>query len=532
MPLQLIIDIGLFLIYCGLLTLLIAWTWKFWMLYVNTTWTKSLKWTTIEIKLPREINKSPEAAEIFLRSLIEGGGLGTWLKEKWEGRVPNHASLEIASLEGVIHFYIRLEKKLKPRVEAAIYSQYPNVEIIELTEDYMDQLPKVTRFKDSAATWASEWVLSKESKGVEIGNKDKKIIEKVKYSGDMYPIKTYKDWGLDKDPKEMYKHDPLTYVLEQLGTMGKGEYFVYQILLRDAAKWNDIYKIEKAEDEKDKDYKGTYKETKEGKEKSKFTLSDLKDKEVDKFKIKWSLKKEGDSIGNDDYGEAKKKTITKKVKELDKDGKMVKEEVPAVYAKSILESKAILPQEREEDSKKSLELIQRKMSKPQVFAIIRTVYIANSYKEFGNRIPMVMGITKPFNEDGFNTFRPSNVTDPNDYPWQDTLKKLVPWIRENTFGDLTGRDGFFSFNKGLSWEKNWFDIIFFNKSNLSKKIFTTLWKIIFYPFKPTVGLSGFTLNIEELATLYHFPGEVAATPSLPRIDSIKGSSPSNLPVER
>ena len=67
---------------------------------------------------------------------------------------------------------------------------------------------------------------------------------------------------------------------------------------------------------------------------------------------------------------------------------------------------------------------------------------------------------------------------------------------------------------------------------MSKKLVQTFWKIIFYPFKPTIGLDGFILNIEELATLYHFPGEVAATPSLPRIDSVKGSSPSNLPIER
>lgn len=537
MPLQLIIDIGLFLIYCAGFVWLIAATWKFWMLYVNTTWIKSLKWTTIEIKLPREINKSPEATEIFLRSLIEGGGLGNWVKENWEGRIPNYASLEIASLEGVIHFYIRLEKKLKPRVEAAIYSQYPNVEIVELAEDYMDQLPKVTRHKDSAATWASEWVLSKESKGVEIGNKDKKIIDKVKYSGDMYPIKTYKDWGLDKDPKEIYKHDPLTYILEQMGSMGKGEYFIYQILLRDAGKWNDIYKISKNKDDKDDDYKGSYEEVdKKGNKKSKFTLSELKDKEIDKFKIKWVLKKKDSSIGDDDYGDPKKRTITKTVEEKDKDGKIIKketkEEVPAVYTKDILESKAILPQEREEDAKRNLELIQRKMSKPQVFAIFRTAYISNSYSEYGSRIPMVMGITKPFNEDGFNTFRPSNLTDPTDYPWQNKMKKLVPWIRENMHGDLTGRDGFFSFNKGIKKEKDMFDIFFFDKSNLSKKIVSTLWKIIFYPFSPTIGLDGFTLNIEELATLYHFPGEVAATPSLPRIDSVKGSSPSNLPIER
>ncbi len=503
------------------------------MLYVNTTWTKSLVWRTLEIKLPREINKSPEAAEIFLRSLIEGGGLGTWYKEKWEGRIPNYASLEIASLEGVLHFYIRLEKKFIPRVEAAIYSQYPTVEVIELAEDYMDQLPKVTRHKDSAATWATEWVLAKGGEA-EVGNKDKSgkksdTIDKLKYSGDMYPIKTYKDWGLDKDPKEMFKHDPLTYVLEEMGSIGKGEYFVYQILIRDAAVskpgWTEIYEIENGKQ-------------KEGGKK----LSDLVKLELEKYKTKWSLKKKDESIGLDEYGMPKTKPKIKTPAVKDSTGKViteaVMEEETLVYKRDVAESKPIPMNEREDDAKKNIELIQRKMSKPQVFSIIRTVYIANSGKELGSRIPMVMGFTKPFNEDGFNSFKPDNITDPFDFPWQNTFKKLVPWRKENMYDDLTGRDGFFSFNKGSTnkekdkKEKNLFDIIFFNKSNMNKKLVSTFWKIIFYPFSPAISSGGFILNVEELATLYHFPGEVAATPSLPRIDSVKGSSPSNLPIER
>ena len=38
------------------------------------------------------------------------------------------------------------------------------------------------------------------------------------------------------------------------------------------------------------------------------------------------------------------------------------------------------------------------------------------------------------------------------------------------------------------------------------------------------------LNTEELATLYHFPGEVVKTPTAPRIPSRRGEAPSNLPV--
>lgn len=46
------------------------------MLYVNTDYMKSVKYSLLEIKLPREINKSPEATEIFLRAVYDGGGLG------------------------------------------------------------------------------------------------------------------------------------------------------------------------------------------------------------------------------------------------------------------------------------------------------------------------------------------------------------------------------------------------------------------------------------------------------------------------
>lgn len=80
----------------------------------------------------------------------------------------------------------------------------------------------------------------------------------------------------------MYKHDPLTYLLEQFGAIGEGEYFAHQILIREAGKWNDIYTIEKGKD-------------KEGNKK----LSDLVKLEIDKYKKKWTLKKK-DSTEKDE----------------------------------------------------------------------------------------------------------------------------------------------------------------------------------------------------------------------------------------
>ena len=48
----------------------------------------------------------------------------------------------------------------------------------------------------------------------------------------------------------------------------------------------------------------------------------------------------------------------------------------------------------------------------------------------------------------------------------------------------------------------------------------------FAPFKSPV----LVLNTEELATIYHLPGGVAATPGLARVPSKKAEAPSNLPI--
>ena len=38
------------------------------------------------------------------------------------------------------------------------------------------------------------------------------------------------------------------------------------------------------------------------------------------------------------------------------------------------------------------------------------------------------------------------------------------------------------------------------------------------------------LNSEELATIYHFPGQVAETPTFKRIESKRAEPPQNLPT--
>jgi hypothetical protein len=49
-------------------------------------------------------------------------------------------------------------------------------------------------------------------------------------------------------------------------------------------------------------------------------------------------------------------------------------------------------------------------------------------------------------------------------------------------------------------------------------------------FYPPYKRPHFVLSAEEVATIYHFPGMVAATPTLPHIESKKGEPPVNLPI--
>ena len=67
--------------------------------------------------------------------------------------------------------------------------------------------------------------------------------------------------------------------------------------------------------------------------------------------------------------------------------------------------------------------------------------------------------------------------------------------------------------------------------DLKEKIFDGYIKRGFfadYPFKSDKQKM-FILNTEELATVFHFPGKTAETPSFERVDSKKSEPPANLP---
>ncbi len=178
-----------------------------WLQYRRAQFFAKQTYILLEIKLPKEIFKSPKAMEFFLNGLYQPFGEANWYARWWKGSTRPWFSLEIVSIDSFIHFFIWTKKSYKSAIEANLYSQYPGIEIFEVP-DYT--LP-INFNPETVGLFAAEFSLSK---------------------SDAYPIKTYVDYGMDKDPKEEFKLDPMTPLIEFLGSLGRGHQVWIQIVLR------------------------------------------------------------------------------------------------------------------------------------------------------------------------------------------------------------------------------------------------------------------------------------------------------------
>lgn len=178
------------------------------------------KYVLFEIRIPRELEKSAKSMEHVFHTLH---GLGmpplSW-HEKWlEGQVPLWFSLELVSLGGELHFYLRMPKKHANLTEVAFFSQYSDVEITEV-KDYMRDLPATTAelYALGMDIWGTEFVLAKEG---------------------AYPVKTYTMFESGSAEKQI---DPISVFLETLAKIKKGENVIVQILISPAGKdWAKKY---------------------------------------------------------------------------------------------------------------------------------------------------------------------------------------------------------------------------------------------------------------------------------------------------
>ncbi len=191
--------------------------WTSWIHYIRFMWWFNLKYVLLKIELPAEVTKSPLAMELFLAGIYNTGGESNIIARAWEGKFRNVFSLEIASNEGRVDFYLRVSAGWRNIIEAKLYGQYPEAKVTEV-EDYTNQVPFNTT---EYGLWGHEY--------------------KKGSSSNALPIKTYIDYQLDKSPDEPeVQVDPMANMLEHMGSIGPGEYLWMQIIFK-ARKNEDWY---------------------------------------------------------------------------------------------------------------------------------------------------------------------------------------------------------------------------------------------------------------------------------------------------
>ena len=117
--------------------------------------------------------------------------------------------MEIVSIGGEIHFYIRTPEQFRGIIESNIYSQYPEAEIFEVP-DYTKNVPQ------------------------DIPNKEWDLwgTDEINTKPNPYPIKTYKKFETEIQPVEEKRLDPLAGLLEGMATLGPGEQMWIQIVAK------------------------------------------------------------------------------------------------------------------------------------------------------------------------------------------------------------------------------------------------------------------------------------------------------------
>jgi hypothetical protein len=390
----------------------------FYLWFIRSKWDSTMDKILLEVKMPKEVERPMKAMEQVFSSF--------WtlydppnFKEKWfQGHFLLSFALEVVTIEGNIHFFIRMPKALRGMFEAAVYAQFPNVELVE-ADDYTKNVPQDIPNKDwDLFGW--DFMFLKES---------------------CYPIKTYLKFFEEQEGiKEEKRISALSVLLEGMSDFKKGEQMWFQIIAKpivDEVKWVE-----------------------EGKK-----IIDKLVKRPEKAKLKSIVKEAYDVIFSG--------TVPGGVEKP-------KEEAPPELI--------LTPGEKE-----VVQAIENKISKLAFETTMRFIYIGKKEVFSKPRVKIALDFTAGVNIASLNGFK----------PWKKTLPKIVP--------------------PAIARER----MVYLKK----KRLFRRFTKRV-SPLFPAPG-GTFIFNIEELATVFHFPGRsMAPTLNLSRVEAKKAGPPENLPIEK
>jgi len=309
-----------------------------WLSSRRIEWLSNQEYVLLEIRIPRDIRKTPYAMETVLSALHLSPGESTWWKKHVEGRVRPWWSLEIVSLGGQVHFYVWTRTGFRRAVESHFYAQYPGVEIVEAV-DY-------TRAVDPSHTpyemWGCDYKYTKDE--------------------DALPIRTYQDFMSPDStllkPEEQI--DPLSQVLEALGSIGPKEQFWLQI----------IFRVHKGEKFREKD--------------ASYSIGKQAQEQLNEFR----------------------KSTVRTTTVVD----------PATGATREAET---FPNPSR-GVQMAMEAVERKVSKPLYDVGMRGIYLAPGESFHGPMIAQLIGLFKPFASEVLNSISITRwLANFDDQPWQD-----------------------------------------------------------------------------------------------------------------
>lgn len=178
----------------------------FWLWGKNRLWKKKLEWLLLEIKIPRNILKTPKAMESVF-SAMHAIQKNIDIEDRYlRGEGAPWLTFELVGYAGGVHFYVRFLKVFRNLVESAVYSEYPDAELIEV-EDYVKLMPDVLPNK-TYDLWGNDFILAKPNP---------------------YPIRTYPYFEAMVEEQRL---DPISAITEVMSRLKEGEAIWLQYLIR------------------------------------------------------------------------------------------------------------------------------------------------------------------------------------------------------------------------------------------------------------------------------------------------------------
>ncbi len=390
-----------------------------WLWWRNELWTNKQKSVILEIRIPKENPKPIRAMESVFTGLWQLWAEPNWIEKWWDGQELLSYSFDVVAIDGEPHFLIRCHESAKGLVETHVYSQFPEAEISEV-EDYVKKVPQDIPNKEWDL-WGTDYKLLKDN---------------------CYPVKTYHDFETEREAKEEKRIDPISSLLEGMGSLKKGEQIWVQIRakpIQSEIPWMS-----------------------EGK------------KTIDKL-VNRKVPPKSKPLIEDIFNAFMGKPVVKEEKKDD----MIPPEMK------------LTPGERD-----VVFGIEKKMSKIGYEVGIRYIYLAKKDVMVKPNLRLPMSYFTNFATSNLNALVPDGRT--------------IPKVR-----------------------KKWYDPFWFPERRLylkKRKIFRKY--VNRFPYDYPLPGGTFVLNVEELATIYHFPSRILTPASqIPRVEAKKGEAPLELPTE-